>query len=450
MASDSQGPAIGEVVSLVRGNTYKSALLGQAGPVLLGLGTIERNGGFRTDSLKTYGGKSSEKILLRPGDLYVSLKDVTQSADLLGAIARLPESVPLGRLTQDTVKLDFTGAPYSKSLLYWTLRTPQYRAFCRDYATGTTTLGLAREDFLGYRLPAPDRNTLCLVELLEALQSRIELLQQTNATLEAIARAPFKSWFVDFDPVHAKAEGREPEGMDTATAALFPSEFEDSELGPIPKGWRVEQIGSLVDCLGGATPSTKNAAFWEEGIHQWATPKDLSALRSPVLLDTARKVTDAGLAKISSGLLPAGTLLLSSRAPIGYLAIAAIPTAINQGFIAMPPGGELSPVFLLCWCKQNMDLIHQSANGSTFMEISKKAFRPLPVSVPTAEIRDAFDQLAIPIIDKITANEQHRRSLTELRATLLPCLISGKLGFDAVKDALRKKRPLSPRCGLPI
>src|SRR5436190_22935688 len=92
-----------DVVTLQRGTTYKSALLGQPGPVLLGLASIQRNGGFRGTNLKTYGGDSPEKLLLGPGDLYVALKDVTQSGDLLGAVARVPASVGFGRLTQDTV-----------------------------------------------------------------------------------------------------------------------------------------------------------------------------------------------------------------------------------------------------------------------------------------------------------------------------------------------------------
>lgn len=107
MQSESSPLKLGDLVSLVRGNTYRSALLGSPGPVLLGLASIQRDGGFRGDSLKTYGGDSAEKLLLRPGDLYVSLKDVTQSGDLLGSVARVPTTVQLGRLTQDTVKLQF-------------------------------------------------------------------------------------------------------------------------------------------------------------------------------------------------------------------------------------------------------------------------------------------------------------------------------------------------------
>ena len=103
-------------VSLQRGNTYKSALLGQEGPVLLGLASISRNGGFRSDKLKTYGGPSDERMLLEPGDIYVSLKDVTQSADLLGAVARVPNTIPQGRLTQDTVKLIFKNEKIPKNI----------------------------------------------------------------------------------------------------------------------------------------------------------------------------------------------------------------------------------------------------------------------------------------------------------------------------------------------
>src|SRR5690606_12983230 len=101
---------IGDHVELQRGNTYKSALLDQPGPVLLGLGSIERDGGFRIEKLKTYGGKSDSKHLVYPGDLYVSLKDVTQSGDLLGSIARVPSEISVGRMTQDTVKLVFKTA----------------------------------------------------------------------------------------------------------------------------------------------------------------------------------------------------------------------------------------------------------------------------------------------------------------------------------------------------
>jgi type I restriction enzyme S subunit len=127
---------------------------------------------------------------------------------------------------------------------------------------------------------------------------------------------------------------------------------------------------------------------------------------------------------------------MSSRAPIGYLALAGITTAINQGFIAMPPGGTLPPVYLLFWTRANMDSIKQKANGSTFMEISKSAFRPIKLCIPPPKLVDAFVAVASPLMDRIEANEHHRIALTELRDTLLPRLISGKLRLPEATETV--------------
>ena len=287
-----------------------------------------------------------------------------------------------------------------------------------------------------FPVPVPsDSEQDKLVEFFDTLDDRITLLRETNATLEAIAQALFKSWFVDFDPVRAKMEGRTPEGMDEATAALFPDGFETSELGEVPRGWRVMPVGDAIEAVGGATPDTKNEAFWEPPVHCWTSPKDLSGIAAPVLLDTERKVSDQGLAKIGSGLLPSGTLLMSSRAPIGYLALAQVPLAINQGYIAMLPGGLLPPLYMYFWCRHNMDNIKGRANGSTFMEISKKAFRPIPVLVPTNDLVTAFTATTEALFARLTANEHQAQTLSTLRDTLLPRLISGQLRLPEAQAA---------------
>jgi len=118
---------------------------------------------------------------------------------------------------------------------------------------------------------------------------------------------------------------------------------------------------------------------------------------------------------------------MSSRAPIGYLAIAAIPVAINQGFIAMPPGGTLSPSWLLFWAKVNMEAIKQKANGSTFMEISKAAFRPIKVALLPPDALAQFDEVVAPMLERIQNNERHIATLAAIRGALLPRLLSGQL-----------------------
>ncbi len=282
-------------------------------------------------------------------------------------------------------------------------------------------------------IPLDVREQRAIAHILGTLDDKIELSRRMNETLEEMARAIFKSWFVDFDPVRAKMEGRQPVGMDDEVAALFPDSFENSALGEIPRGWSVEFIGEAVKVMGGGTPSTKEPSFWEDGTHCWATPKDLSKLQSPVLLDTERKVTDAGLAKISSGLLPVGTVLLSSRAPIGYLAVARVPVAVNQGFIAMLCNGSLTTHYMLHWTRINVEQIKGRAGGSTFPEISKKNFRTMLVLAPPRELLSAFEAQVVSLYGKMSANLRHSSTLTAVRDALLPKLLSGEV---RVKEAV--------------
>lgn len=178
---------IGEYVTLQRGKTYKSSLKGQPGPYLLGLASIERNGGFRSDKLVTYGGECPENLLVSSGDMYVSLKDVTQSADLLGSVAKVPSWIEVGRMTQDTVKLVFSPNAPSRHLVYRTLLEPDYREHCKSHATGTTNLGLSREDFLGYPLLVPPTEVQQRFdELINQLDSKTDVNVRESQTLSTL------------------------------------------------------------------------------------------------------------------------------------------------------------------------------------------------------------------------------------------------------------------------
>ena len=293
--------------------------------------------------------------------------------------------------------------------------------------TDAAVPGLNRENAHRLEIKVPKNASLRqrLVKPLIDLDKKIKNSEQTNQTLEQIAHAIFKSWFVDFEPVKAKisalaAGGSEEDALLAAmqaisgknkaqltrlqtdnpehynqlrtTAELFPCAMQDTELGEIPEGWSSSDIGKEVTVVGGATPSTKNPEFWDGGDIAWTSPRDLSNLTDKVLVDTQRKVTEAGLAKISSGLLPINTVLMSSRAPVGYLALTKLPVAVNQGYIAMKCEKVLSPEFTLQWCSEHMDEIKNRASGTTFAEISKKNFKVIPVIVPKKEIIDAFSK----------------------------------------------------------
>ncbi len=179
---------LGEIVSLVRGRTYKSSQLSETeGPVLLGLGSIEKHGGFKAGTWKRYPGESDESILLHPGDIYVSLKDLTQSCDLLGAVSRVPGSLSEGRLTQDTVKLAFSDNSdnMTQRYVYWSLRTPQYRRYCKAHGTGTTNMSLSRRDFLNWNIPDRSRTRDLLISLFESIELMIENNAKLNGYLAA-------------------------------------------------------------------------------------------------------------------------------------------------------------------------------------------------------------------------------------------------------------------------
>ncbi|CAJ8398630.1 type I restriction enzyme specificity protein [Burkholderia pseudomallei] len=270
-----------------------------------------------------------------------------------------------------------------------------------------------------------------IAAVLSALDDKCQHNQRTAKAMELLTRAIFRAWFVSFEPVKAKASGATSfPSMPKSIFDTLPTRFVDSEVGPLPEGWEVKPIGDVVSVKGGATPSTKNQEYWENGTHCWATPKDMSRLSHPVLLDTERYITDAGVECVSSGLLPVGTVLMSSRAPVGYLAIAGVPTAINQGFIAMVCDGPLPPTYVLQWAHASMDAIHARATGTTFPEISKKNFRPLPVVVPPQNVVNAFRDLVDPFFELLTANIKESGALTTTRDYLLPRLVGGSVSVE--------------------
>ena len=434
MASEVNSPALGEIVSLVRGTTYKSSLLGKPGPVLLGLASIQRNGGFRGDSLKTYGGESPSKLLLKPGDLFVSLKDVTQSADLLGAVAQVPSSVSSGRLTQDTVKLDIGRSDYPRDLLYWALRTPQYRAYCRNHATGTTNLGLSREDFLAYRLPAPTREVLSLVDALCMLDDKIELNRKQNETLEAMARALFKAWFVDFEPVRAKLEGRWQRGQSLPGLPahlydLFPDRLVDSELGEIPEGWEVTSVDVEFDVTMGQSPPGNTYNETGEGLPFYQGRADFE-FRFP-----KRRVYCTAPTRLAKS----GDTLISVRAPVGDINMASENCAIGRGVAAVRHKtgcrsytyqfmSSISDVFALF-----------NAEGTVFGSIGKKDFHSIAHVKPPRDLVLAYERLATQQDDQIERNERESRTLAQLRDTLLPKLISGELRIPDAETFLKER-----------
>lgn len=315
---------------------------------------------------------------------------------------------------------------FNSRYIYYLLRSSDYWNHISSIAFGTTSQpNIQINQLLDFKVKVPTEKHLqaTIAEILSSLDDKIELNNKINKELESLAQTLFKRWFVDFDFPNENGEPYKLSG----------GEMVDSELGEIPKGWKVDILDSILTVSGGTTPSTKESSYWDGDIH-WTSPRDLSNLKSPILLDTEKKITQLGLKKIGSGLLPKGTLLLSSRAPIGYLAITEIETAINQGYIGINGKNEFSNLFILCWLKANMNSVIERANGSTFLEISKSNFRQIKIVIPSADSLNNFTNQFELMFEQIRINTIEIKELTNLRDTLLPKLISGELEINEITN----------------
>ncbi|HFQ5058336.1 TPA: restriction endonuclease subunit S [Vibrio vulnificus] len=404
-----------------------------------------RWGAFELDDLSEmkFESHEHERYGIKKGDLIVC------EGGEPGRCAIWNEDVPDMKIQKALHRVRTLAGLDGDYLYYWFLFSAK-AGHIDPYFTGTTIKHLTGKALkeLPIKIP-PMRYQQEVAKLLRGFDNKISLNRQINQTLEQMAQTLFKSWFVDFDPVidnaldagnpipdelqhraEARKTVRESEGfkrLPDEVRQLFPDAFEESELGWVPKGWVVSTAGDEFTVKGGSTPSTKNAEFWEGGDIHWTSPKDLSGKAEKILLDTERKITATGLSKITSGLLPTETVLMSSRAPVGYLAMTKVPVAINQGYIAITECKSLTQEFALYWLDSKIEMIKSISGGTTFAEISKKTFRTIPIVVPSAQSVNAFSGTVALHLSKISKNVEECSSLSALRDSLLPKLISGEL-----------------------
>lgn len=236
--------------------------------------------------------------------------------------------------------------------------------------------------------------------------------RQINDNLEQQAQALFKSWFVDFEPFK---DGK----------------FVESELGMIPEGWRVGTLSDLGDIIGGGTPSkTKDEYFTKDGI-AWLTPKDLSINNTKFTSKGSIDITDIGYKNSSAKIMPRGSVLFSSRAPIGYITIAKNNICTNQGFKSVIPHNA-GTAFIYYLLRNNVSNIESQATGSTFKEASGSLMKSLKTIIADKKVLDNFESIVASIFVKQEKNECENQNLTSLRKTLLPKLMSGKLKINNI------------------
>ena len=252
-----------------------------------------------------------------------------------------------------------------------------------------------------------EENQDLIVTILSSLDAKIETNNKLNEKLEEMAQAIFKSWFVDFEPFKDKP-------------------FHETELGMIPEGWEVGIFEDIVDIVGGGTPSKSISEYYTDNGIAWITPKDLSLNNNKFTSKGTIDITELGYEKSSAKLMPKGSVLFSSRAPIGYITIAKNEICTNQGFKSAVPK-KAGTAFVYYLLKNKTIEIENMATGSTFKEASGTLMKNLKIIIPLDKVLDDFEKIMMPIFEFQMSVEEQNDRLASLRDTLLPRLMSGEL-----------------------
>jgi type I restriction enzyme S subunit len=345
-------------------------------------------------------------------------------------------------LGQNLVLLRADGTKVHPPYLRWLVRGPEWWDEISKYLNvGAVFDSLRCADIPKFELripPLPEQRAIS--DILGTLDDKIELNRRMSETLEVMARALFKSWFVDFlpvrakqrartqtgDPVRAKAEGRDA-GLPLHIAELFPDSFEDSEQGEIPEGWEVTEVDSLCQSIAsGGTPARMNPAFWENGRIPWFKTGEL--LDGP-LLDSEEHITETALENSSCKLWPAGTILLALYASptVGRLGVLTQPGTANQaaaGLIAKPAYGVPFLRRALLAARAKLQAI---AVGAAQQNINQGVLKAHRVVIPNTSVAEVYARLVAPLDTRQVTLAEQSRALGALRDALLPKLISGEL-----------------------
>ncbi len=330
--------------------------------------------------------------------------------------------------------------------LHYAFQSPSLKhQFGSHEGSGSVVSHIRVGDCFKFKIPLPPIDVQDGVAgLLGALDDRITLLRETNATLEAIAQALFKSWFVDFDPVHAKAEGRQPEGMDAPTAALFPNSFEESELGLVPKGWTVVRLGDVTERITkGTTPTTLKRPFVESGIN-FVKVESITD-DGQLLPEKFAYIDDETHCLLGRSQLKADDVLITIAGTIGRVAVITedfIPANTNQAVaIVRPDTSKLPSAFVnqflrLADSKSRMgERVVQAVQAN----LSLGSLSDMKLVMPPSELVTKLHDLVFDSVgSKRNSNQQCIRTLTQLRDTLLPRLISGQLRLPEAETLLEK------------
>jgi len=335
----------------------------------------------------------------------------------------------------------------------------QHLIEARLNTTVQKTLNLKDVREIGIPIP-PKEERDSITKIIDSIEKKTLINTQINQTLESIAQAIFKSWFINFEPVRAKIAAKQ-EGNDSelaamcaisgkseaeleqmakedfaelqATAALFPDELVESELGEVPKGWDKYSLSKMITLIGGGTPKRSEPNYWNGDIF-WFSVKDVPNEGEVFVITTQEKISELGLNKSSTKLLPVGTTIITARGTVGKIALVGYEMAMNQSCYGVQGINGVRQFMTYYLIKNAVEVLKKNTHGAVFDTITQSTFDTVTSIKPSIEMMDLFESKVEKIMGHIKNNLYENNSLIALRDTLLPKLLSGELDVSGVQD----------------
>ena len=402
---------LGEVIDYKKGFAFKSSMYNSTGTYIVRISDTTANS---VDvSLCNC---ISPELAQQYTDYSLKTKDIiiatvgswpTNPASIVGKVVRVPESADNALLNQNAVRIRSNGLVDS-DYLYYLLKEGHFSKYLVGTAQGSANqASITLKDIFGYSFSAPStkEDQRRIASILSSLDRKIELNNKINADLEEMAQAIFKNWFVDFEP-------------------FKDGEFVDSELGMIPEGWKVGTLGEFCKCLLGGTPSRSKEEYWNGEIN-WINSGEINKFR---ILEASEKITELGLAKSATKLLPKKTTVLAiTGATLGQVSLLEIDSCANQSVIGVLENAEVPYEYIYPFIKDRIEMLIQHQTGGAQQHINKDNVESLIFLLPTKNVLEDYISLVKPIYKRIESQSFENLYLSLLRDTLLPRLMSGEI-----------------------
>jgi len=382
-----------------------------------------------------------KNVSVEEGDVLLNI-----TGDSVARVCKAPQKFLPARVNQHVAIIRTNEDELNSSYLNYYLNSNVMQSYMLSLAsTGATRNALTKSMIENFEIPKPPLPTQKkIAHILSTLDDKIELNRQMNRTLEAMAQALFKSWFVDFDPVHAKMQAKTEAALDTAAQELgisrnildlFPDRLVESEIGMVPEGWEVKPISEVSSVAIGKTPPRKESQWFTTSNDdiKWISIKDMGN-SGMYILETNEYLTIDAIDRFNIKLIPANTVLLSFKLTLGRVAITTEVMTSNEAIahFILENNSLLSTEYIYCHLK-NFDYSKLGSTSSIATAINSKIVKTIPILVATEPIVQKFNEVVEPIFRQILRTTKEIQTLQKTRDTLLPKLLSGELDVSEME-----------------